>query len=106
MDSVSTIKIHEEEERMRAPKMPGPSAEEQAMTRRQREALDEEIEENERRLKAMTQGRLGKRSLLGMGGGATAPKKSGLTITPGFKREGGKTVAIPRGRGRRTRTGR
>ena len=89
-----------------APKPPPPSAEELAMTRRQREALDEEIAENERRLKTMAQGRLGKRSLLGMGGGATAPKKPGLTITPGFKREGGKTVAISRGRGRRTRTGR
>ena len=70
------------------------------------EATKERIAENERRLKTMAQGRLGKRSLLGMGGGATAPKKPGLTITPGFKREGGKTVAISRGRGRRTRTGR
>jgi hypothetical protein len=106
MDSVSTIKIHEEEERMRAPKMPGPSAEERAMTRRQREALDQEIAENEARLKRIASGRLGKQSLLATGSLTKAPKKSGINITPGFKREGGKTVAIPRGRGRRTRTGR
>ena len=54
---------------MRTPRMPGPSAEEQAMTMRQRKALDKEIAENERRLKRATTARMGKGSLLGMAGG-------------------------------------
>ena len=91
---------------MRTPRMPGPSAEEQAMTIRQRRALDKEIAENEARLKKMARGRTGKGSLLGMagmddelGGGARgtsgiastlfgAGDKGGVpggrTITPGF----------------------
>ena len=54
---------------MRTPRMPGPTAEEQAMTMRQRKALDKEIAENERRLKRATTARMGKGSLLGMAGG-------------------------------------
>jgi hypothetical protein len=47
-----------------APKPPPPSAEELAMTRRQRIRLDEEIAQNEARLKQQARGRLGKKSLL------------------------------------------
>jgi hypothetical protein len=103
---------------MRAPKMPGPSAEEQAMTIRQRKALDKEIAENEARLKRMTSGRAGKGSLLGMagmddelGGGARGTGgiastlfgagdkgvPGGRTITPGFikSKTTGQTLKVP-----------
>ena len=71
-----------------APKPPPPSAEEKAMTRRQRIRLDKEIAENERRLKAMAQSKLGKKSLLRTAEQAAAaemPQKDlGPDITPGF----------------------
>ena len=54
---------------MRTPRPPGPTAEEQAMTIRQRKALDKEIAQNERRLKRATTAKAGKGSLLGMFGG-------------------------------------
>jgi hypothetical protein len=118
LDSVSTTKIYEEEERMRTPRMPGPSAEEQAMTIRQRKALDKEIAENEARLKRAVTGRAGKGSLLGMagmddelGGGARGTGgisstlfgagdkgvPGGRTITPGFIKSTrtGETLKIP-----------
>ncbi len=66
-----------------APKPPPPSAEEKAMTRRQRIRLDEEIAENERRLKAMAQKKLGKQSLLAKAVMPSA-RQQGPDITPGF----------------------
>ena len=73
-----------------APKPPPPSAEEKAMVRRQRIRLDEEIAENERRLKAMAQSKFGKKSLLRtvkQAAAAEIPKKDlGPDITPGFVR--------------------
>jgi hypothetical protein len=109
---------------MRTPRMPGPSAEEQAMTMRQRKALDKEIAENEARLKRMTSGRAGKGSLLGMAGmddelgggarGAGAIRSTlfgagdkgvpgGRTITPGFikSKTTGQTLKVPTGPGGR-----
>ena len=103
---------------MRTPRMPGPSAEEQAMTRRQRKALDKEIKENEARLKKMARGRTGKGSLLGffgmddeLGGGARGTGgisstlfgagdkgvPGGRTITPGFikSKTTGQTLKVP-----------
>lgn len=103
---------------MRTPRPPGPSAEEQAMTMRQRKALDKEIAENEARLKGAVSGRAGKGSLLGMagmdeelGGGArgTGAIRStlfgagdkgvpgGRTITPGFVKstKTGQTLKVP-----------
>ncbi len=103
---------------MRTPRMPGPSAEEQAMTRRQRKALDKEIAENEARLKRAATGRAGKGSLLGMagmddelGGGARGTGglsstlfgagdkgvPGGRTITPGFikSKTTGQTLKVP-----------
>ena len=103
---------------MRTPRMPGPSAEEQAMTRRQRKALDKEIKENEARLKKMSRGRTGKGSLLGfagmddeLGGGARGTGgiastlfgagdkgvPGGRTITPGFikSKTTGQTLKVP-----------
>ena len=110
---------------MRTPRPPGPSAEEQAMTRRQRKALDKEIAENEARLKRAATGRAGKASLLGfagmddeLGGGARgtggiastlfgAGDKGGVpggrTITPGFikSKKTGQTLKVPTAPGAR-----
>ncbi len=52
---------------MKAPKAPKPSAEETAMVERQRRELDEEMEEQEKRLKAVARGTLGTKSLLAKG---------------------------------------
>ncbi len=59
---------------MKAPKAPKPTAEETAMVERQRRELDEEMEEQEKRLKAVARGTLGTKSLLAKG---TAAKRSG-----------------------------
>lgn len=50
---------------MKAPKAPKPTAQELAVERRQQAALDEEIREQEERIKAMARGKLGAKSLLG-----------------------------------------
>jgi len=55
---------------MKSPKAPKPSNEEIAMTARQSRALDEETDEMEKRLKAVTRGTLGSKSLLAKAGGA------------------------------------
>ena len=110
---------------MRTPKMPGPSAEEQAMTMRQRKALDKEIAENEARLKRITTGRAGKGSLLGtagiddelggmargsgglagtlFGAGSKGRVPGGRTITPGFikSKKTGETLKLPTASGGR-----
>ena len=49
---------------MKRPKAPKPTAEDRAMVMRQNAALDEEIAEGEKRLKAVTRGTLGTKSLL------------------------------------------
>ena len=70
-----------------APKPPPPSAEEKAMVKRQRIRLDQEIAENERRLKAMAQSKFGKKSLLRtvkQAAAAKIKKDLGPDITPGF----------------------
>ena len=83
-----------------APKPPPPSAEEKAMTRRQRMRLDAEIAENERRLKAMAQKKFGKQSLLAMPTGAAPAKDTGPDITEGFIRTpSGRIKKKPKGRG-------
>jgi len=79
-------------------KAPKPTAEQKAMERRQREALDEEKASSERRLKAIAQKKIGKASLLGQPmEQAEAPE--GPTITAGYKRSGGRVVKIPKRRG-------
>jgi hypothetical protein len=50
---------------MKKPKAPKPSAQEVAMDIRQKQALDEEIGEQEQRFKALARGKLGSASLLG-----------------------------------------
>ena len=50
---------------MKRPKAPKPTAQQIAVERRQAQALDEEIAEQEERFRAMARGKLGVRSLLG-----------------------------------------
>ena len=50
---------------MKRPKAPKPTAQEVAMDIRQKQALDEEIGEQEQRFKALARGKLGSASLLG-----------------------------------------
>ena len=60
---------------LKRPKAPEPTAQELAVVERQSRRLDEEIEEQEKRLKALTRNRLGISSLLAPGtqtsGGST-----------------------------------
>jgi hypothetical protein len=79
-------------------KAPKPTAEQKAMERRQREALDEERASSERRLKAIAQKKIGKQSLLGKPmEQVEAPE--GPMVTEGFKQSGGRVVKIPKRRG-------
>ena len=49
---------------MKRPKAPKPTAQELAVVERQSRQLDEEMEESEKRLKALARGKLGSKSLL------------------------------------------
>ena len=62
---------------MKRPKAPEPTAQELAVVERQSRMLDEEMEENEKRLKALARGKLGSKSLLAKAGGAGG--QSGVT---------------------------
>jgi len=57
---------------MKSPKAPKPNAEEISMAARQSRALDEETEDMEKRLKAVTRGTLGSKSLLAKAGAVGA----------------------------------
>lgn len=60
---------------MKRPKAPEPTAQEIAVEQRQSRMIDEEIAETEKRLKAVSRGKLGASSLLaGTGKEAPAPK--------------------------------
>jgi len=52
---------------MKRPKAPEPTAQELAVVERQSRQLDEEMEESEKRLKALARGKLGSKSLLAQG---------------------------------------
>ena len=83
---------------LKRPKAPEPTAQELAVVERQSRRLDEEIEEQEKRLKAIARGRLGTASLL-------APRTQTST-TSGGKRSGGSMLMGARtGRGSGMRTG-
>lgn len=69
---------------MKRPKAPEPTAQELAVVERQSRMLDEEMEESEKRLKALARGKLGSKSLLAKGASASA--KSG--VSRGFKAGG------------------
>ena len=62
---------------MKRPKAPEPTAQELAVVERQSRQLDEEMEESEKRLKALARGKLGSKSLLAKG--ASASKQSGVS---------------------------
>ena len=71
---------------MKSPKAPKPSNEEIAMTARQSRALDEETEDMEKRLKAVTRGTLGSKSLLAKaptGGAGGASSRGGSSMFGG-----------------------
>ena len=57
---------------MKAPKVPKPTAQQLAAERRTGIMLDEETAQVEKRLKAVTRGKLGTASLLAKGGSASA----------------------------------
>ena len=94
---------------MKSPKAPKPTAQQIAVERRQAQALDEEIREQEERFRAMARGKLGTRSLLGgvprtraeaagTGAGRAAPARTMLGV-------GGVTGVAPRRVGGAPRTG-
>jgi hypothetical protein len=60
---------------MKSPKAPKPTAEEKAMVARQTRELDEEIGKSEKRLKAVSRGTLGSKSLLAKGPAAGSAAK-------------------------------
>ena len=62
---------------MKRPKTPEPTAQEKAGVERQSRMLDETMEENEKRLKALARGKLGSKSLLAKAGSASG--QSGVT---------------------------
>ena len=62
---------------MKRPKTPEPTAQEKAVVERQSRMLDEEMEESEKRLKALARGKLGSKSLLAKAGSASG--QSGVT---------------------------
>jgi len=65
---------------MKRPKAPEPTAQELAVVERQSRQLDEEMEESEKRLKALARGKLGSKSLL-----AKASSASGQSgVSKGF----------------------
>ena len=72
---------------LKRPKAPEPTAQELAVVERQSRRLDEEIEESEKRLKAIARGRLGAASLLAPGiqtSGGSA-RASGSTRSSGSR---------------------
>jgi hypothetical protein len=87
---------------MKRPKAPKPTAQQIAVERRQAQALDEEIAEQEERFRAMARGKLGVRSLLGgvprsraeaaggAGRAATARTMLGMGGMGGAGRRGGR----------------
>ena len=93
MDSLSTIQIYAEVN-MGSGSAPPKTAEQKAIERQQREALDEEKASSERRLKAIAQKKIGKASLLGQPmEQAKAPE--GPTITKGYQMSEGNLVKTP-----------
>ena len=72
---------------MKRPKAPEPTAQELAVVERQSRMLDEEMEESEKRLKALARGKLGSKSLLAKAGSASG--QSGVARGAGGMRSGG-----------------
>ncbi len=81
---------------LKRPKAPEPTAQELAVVERQSRRLDEEIEEQEKRLKAIARGRLGTASLLA---------QAQPTSTGSGRPRGGSLMGARTGRGSGIRTG-
>ena len=73
---------------MKRPKIPEPTAQELAVVERQSRQLDEEMEESEKRLKAIARGKLGTRSLLAKAGSAKSATR-GASAMSGMGYSGG-----------------
>jgi hypothetical protein len=73
---------------MKRPKIPEPTAQELAVVERQSRQLDEEMEENEKRLKAIARGKLGSKSLLAKAGSAKSATR-GASAMSGMGYSGG-----------------
>jgi hypothetical protein len=86
---------------MKRPKQPKPTAEETALVTRQTMQLDKEIEEEERRLKAVKTGQLGSKSLLAKGSkksrGGAGTMNGGRTGTGGSMLAGGGSMSSSSG---------
>jgi hypothetical protein len=81
---------------LKKPKKPEPTAQEVAITQRQERALDEEIGENEQRLRAQRRGQLGTRSLLAGAPGSRSAAASGMGRGKGAATSMPKTGAYSR----------
>lgn len=66
---------------MKRPKIPEPTAQELAVVERQSRQLDEEMEESEKRLKAIARGKLGPRSLLAKAGSSKSATRGASTMS-------------------------
>jgi len=73
---------------MKRPKAPKPTAQELAVVERQSRMLDEEMEEGEKRLKALARGKLGSKSLLAQGAAKSTSGAKGAGGTRGGGRAG------------------
>jgi hypothetical protein len=86
---------------MKSPKAPKPTAEENAMVARQSRVLDEETADMEKRLKAVTRGTLGSKSLL-----AKASTSGGKSASQrGSANAGGRSLMGMGGMGRSAASG-
>ena len=83
---------------MKSPKKPQKTAEEAALEQRQLLALDDEISEQESRLKALSRGKLGSASLL-TGAGRTSRESATRSVSGGSS--GGSLLRPPGGMDRR-----
>ncbi len=66
---------------LKRPKAPEPTAQELAVVERQSRRLDEEIEESEKRLKAIARNRLGSASLLVPGNASSTGTRAGKSTS-------------------------
>ena len=73
---------------MKRPKIPEPTAQELAVVERQSRQLDEEMEESDKRLKAIARGKLGSKSLLAKAGSAKSATR-GASAMSGMGYSGG-----------------
>ena len=90
---------------MKRPKAPEPTAQELAVVERQSRQLDEEMEESEKRLKAIARGKLGSKSLLAKSAAKSTSGTKGAKVGAGMRAgagySGGLASGVKRNVGRR-----